>query len=238
MKISARKFILLVSMSLSLLTGCDFVPDQEVLSEIEEPDLSSITLTINNSSDTLSLFQNKEIRFTLNGPGILEAKTLVLIDADTVLKSNSRSSLFTINTNQLRTGKYTLSIHSIFAKRTNSLAGTLGLELFFISRDWTILIDTDPPNPIQIISIEKVNGKPKIMWEKYSRINFQNYQLVKRCYDTPTSTSFITCNFILILDRNTTSYHDTGYTSGKVEYVVSVSASNQLVSSNPYSYIE
>jgi hypothetical protein len=225
-------------MSLNLMTSCDFAPDTEVFSDLKEPDLSTISLTINNSSDTLSLFQNKEIRFTLNGPGILQARTAVLIDSDTVFSSISRTDLFTINTNQLGTGKHTLRIQSFFSKKTNSVAGTFGLEVYTISRNWIILVDIDPPTPIQIIGIEKINGKPKITWQKYSRINFQNYQLIKRCYDSPTSTSFITCGYVLILDKNATYYHDTAYTSGKVEYLILVSGSNQLASSDPYSYIE
>ncbi len=225
-------------MNLSLLAGCDFVPDTEIFSELKEPDLSTITLTINNPSDTLLLFQNKETRFTINGPGVLRARTVVLIDGDTIFRSASRTDLFTINTNQLGTGKHSLRIHSFYSKKTNSLAGTLGLEVYSIARDWTILIDIDPPTPVQIISIAKVNEKPEITWEKYTRINYQNYQLIKRCYDSPTSTSFITCKFILIPEKNTTKYHDTDYTTGKVEYVISVSASNQLASSNPYSYID
>jgi len=216
--------------------GCDFMPDKEVYTEVV-PDLSNITLTINSPGDTLNLYQNKETRFYLNGSGIMESASFVLINGDTILETNSRSEIFTINVSQLKTGNHSLEIISIFSNRTSSLAGQLGLDVYSISRKWVIMVDIDPPTPVQIISIEKESGKPRIKWEKYSRINFQNYQLTKRCYDSPTSSSFITCKYVLLMEKDVTSYLDTDYTSGKVDYIISVTASNQLVSSNPYVYL-
>lgn len=223
---------------LFLVVACDFFPHEEILTEIEEPDLGEVSITLNTAGDTIALYQPRESRYYLNGPGIIESLTFIIINGDTLLSSSSRSSLFTIDANELGTGSHKLNITSVYSKRTNSLAGQIGLEIYSVSREWLIIIDIDPPNPVQIISIEQVDGVLKIDWDKYSRVNFQNYQLLKRCYDSPQSVSFSTCKYIILPNKNTTTYLDTEYTSGKVEYIILVQASNQLVSSDPYVFID
>jgi len=223
---------------LLIALGCDFVPNEEDFTVVNQPDISDVSLTLNAATDTISLYQTKESKCSLNGVGILESITFVLIDSDSILVSDSRNSFFTINVNQLGTGSHKLHITSIFSKRTNSLAGKLGLELFSISREWPIIIDIDPPTPVQIISVENSGGKLNLIWNKYQRVNFQNYYLTKRCYDSPQSTSFTGCKNLIFSDKNITQYLDTEYTTGKVEYIISVQASNQIVSSSPYVYID
>lgn len=218
--------------------GCDFRPGGSSFTEVKQPDVGDVKVRLSIASDTIAIDQVKLFTFILDGSDIQSSNTFVIFRKDTLVRSSLRSADFTVSTGLLGPGFYSLQLLSVFTKTTKSLSSVLGVESFYTVRNYTIYADTGPLQPIQIIGITTVNGRPKVKWPKYIGTNFQNYTVYKRCYATPSSTSFTSCYFISFAEIGKTSFVDDLYIPGtKVDYRVTITAKGSEATGNPVIYL-
>ena len=122
---------------------------------------------------------------------------------------------------------------------SGSLADLLGAEGFIHHLSWKLVVDKSTPTPVQITRIFNDGGIVKIEWEKYSKINFGCYKVVKT---VRSESGYSTTNVVeVVTDRNRTYFYDSTFVGGWSEYFVRVespifktASSEKMVYSDEY----
>lgn len=110
---------------------------------------------------------------------------------------------------------------------TNSLADQLGLEKIVFERSWILNIYTKLPREPKITSIGRENGSLKVSWEKYDKINFHSYMVIRIKGSKYTVEK-------TIADPDSSFYFDNAYVGGEVMYSVVTKVKGGGFSSGPF----
>lgn len=224
-----RIFAYTTSLAATLISGCMYVPDEEVFTDIALPDpVATIALSNYNDGDTIVLYTAADFSFNvgINKGNIKQVS--VLLSGKTLYDGSGPGGLFHIRDENLKTGLFELKIEFISSAGSGSLLDKLGGEVFSVWRQWIVKIDVDPP-PAPILEIGSNTEFLTLSWQPYLKDNFVSYEFV----------SFRGSRHIVIEDRHVTSWTDSTFLWGQAAYLVTVNtllhsqASQEVVARYP-----
>lgn len=223
-------FTYLLSISLLALASCDYEPEGINPVEVAEPDPDDIpvTLSIKNAGDTVYMYGRK-LHLTYisqqtdhsieNVDFFINTEQVASLNSQTWVNGNYQSS-FDLSAGGLPDGIHTLKAVVLLRVNHNSLSGANGLETIEKEYEWTLVLDTSPPPPTEILIVAPYRGSLKVCWNAYPRKDFVAYYLDKRY----RGDDFF--ELARITDPNTAGYIDRGYVGGKAYYRVRIETKN------------
>lgn len=199
-------------MTMIALSGCFYVPDEEVFKEVPEPNpVGMISLSDYDDGDTITLFRATDFSFNVGiSQGEIQEMS-VLLSGIELYKGRGPSGTFSIRDNTLRTGTFYLQLEFISSSETGSLLDELGGELFKVWRRWVVKIDVDPPRT-PVLEVVPNTDFLTLKWKPYLKANFVSYEFV-----VPRSG-----RRIIIDDAHVTSWVDSTFVSGHERYSLTV----------------
>jgi hypothetical protein len=211
---------------LFLLLSCDYEPDGEFFIVRPQPDGTGMAVELTDTSDTLYVYGNVEIRFN----AIVQNKTVRWVRAylnneEFGVHNVASGSVFLYTFNRPN-GCYSMRIEIITSSGTGSLADVKQKEELKVERTYVLCIDNSAPDPVEITSIRRVDGTLELAWERYPKSTFQKYTVFKYCYNQGYQ-QFEHHWVKEITNRQTTLLRDSTFIGGKVKYFVMVTAANQ-----------
>jgi hypothetical protein len=212
---------------LLILYACNYEPEESVLTEVSPPTTDDISIEVPlNKSDTIFLFKPTQISYR-SILGIHKPRQIrVLLNGDELLTSVQPNGSFNFYTPNYPNGTHRLSIELRASGGSGSLADTQGKEEILIEREYTLNIDHAVPNSISFTNFRLENGSLKVSWLKYTRRNFQHYDIYKHCYNS-FSKQYETCWRKKLISQQTTSLIDSSFIGGKVKYSIAVHGAEQ-----------
>ena len=220
-------YLLLIS-----LIGCTFSPSSTEYTDIDPNDFGTSVPTIDLSSqqDTIPIPSATSINYSIDTINRDFYTVQFLINSSPIGSNNESTGSFTINPSNYPTGYHTLTVRAIASTNTRSLADGYGYEAVFFDKSWVLQFDNDPPNTIQLEEIAVENGTVYLRWDKYERINFQSYSIVR------SQNNFLNGQTIIeITDPDRTEHIDYSVIDGEFDYTLTVRASNRTATSDPKS---
>jgi|GEM_PF-6700412 len=217
------KSLLIVIAFFTVLYGCTYSTGPTEFTELDENDFGTTipSLTLSPDIDTLIVPVTTQLQYSIDPVNRELYEVVLLIGNRFVEKNENTSGTFTIDPTEFSTGFHDLTVRAVASTNTGSLADKYDAEALFFDYTWTVGFDNDPPNEIDVTSIEIVDGTLKIDWEEYTRINFQKYKLYR------SNDSFITQDLVFeTTDPSVTTVTDQTIISGDYEYIIEVTASN------------
>ena len=161
------------------LAGCDaatYEPTGENHHDELAPPQSGISVDLVGGSDTLMVWGNAELRYTLDLGGKPFQRAELYLDGR-LIESKGRPEPFTLATADLADGQHEVTLIVYAGAGTGSLADVLGAEAVYAAVERTLLVDNAPVTPVEILSVGPENGRMAIRWERYDRPGFERYIL-------------------------------------------------------------
>lgn len=218
-----------------LLSACYFEPDGDFFKEIPEKDFSSLAIDLNNANDTLYISTITNLQYSVSASEFVVADVRATVGDKVVLSGGyGLSGSFFINPNDFATGTYTLTLLLIVQSGTGSMADRLNAEIVQVWRQFTLVIDSEPPAQRIISKLDTTNGTMVVYWNSYKKWNFQSYTLIKEC--SKDNYYYDVCDYITIDDKSDTTWIDSNYVGGFVRYRIDVSAADKTTRGDFKSY--
>lgn len=222
-----RGLLLIVSV---VLTACYFEPHGTVFTPIEPRNFDQVSIDLVEASDSIILSGPTVLKLSIKDQGALLTQIKGLLNGQELLFGPSLDGTLWIDPFSYQAGFYELEIRAVFASNNGSLADRLGAEVTLISRKFVVEMDIAPPNPSQITQMETKDGRLTVHWSTYAKKNFSSYVLTKRF--SQDGTNFAEVERITIFDRLETSFVDSSFVGGHVQYQIETkSRSNSSYSS-------
>ena len=231
------KSIVLAIASFLILFSCDYEPAGENFVVRPQPDATGVSVELTDTSDTLYVFGNAEIRYssiTQNRPVLWFRAYL---NGELFGTHNQQSASVFLYTPNLSDGCHSLRLELIVSSGTGSLAERQGQEEIRIERDYVVCIDNSRPDPVEITSIRRVDGTLELAWEKSNERFFKYYTIVKSSFNQ-ASQQFEIHWIKDINDSETISLRDSTFIGGQVKYSVSVGAANQQSEGSEKTFVD
>ena len=211
---------------LILLFACDYEPTGENFVVKPQPDATGLSVELTDTSDTLFVFGNAEIRYS----SITKNKSVLWfrasLNGEQFGTHNQGSASVFLYTLGLSNGCYPLRIELILSSGTGSLAEVRGMEELHVERNYVVCVDNAQPDPVEITSIRHTDGTLELVWEKYKKQNFQKYRIFKLSYNM--AYHYFENHWLKeITEPETTSLRDSTFIGGKVKYVITVVAADK-----------
>ncbi len=209
------------------LFACEYQTDEMYYKEIARPDFSGITIDLAEiSNDTIYISGIATLKFDALFSGKRPGNAYAYLGDELVLTSSTGLQDMVIDPQYISSGIYKLHLQITVASGTGSIADIHNLETKVITREWTVIIDHDMPEKIEITSIAKEDGSLFIYWQSYTKWNFDHYTLQKYCYNE-FYQYFEHCWTKEITDAATTALHDESFIGGKARYILTVTAASK-----------
>jgi hypothetical protein len=208
------------------IVGCEYSPTDIYFEDVPQKEPESLSININFEKDTIIILQPTYVYFTLDNQNLnIYNFSVVLNDENIIYTARKHNGFFYINPNHIPSDTYKMTITATTSTGTGSLSDVLGADQQTFTLEKTLIIDYLPPNPVQITTLEVVNGLLFMEWEKYTRPNFTHYRI--EIYDvTDDNNHRLVENRIQINIQDSTSLFDTRFIGGKFRYRVFVFCSN------------
>jgi hypothetical protein len=207
-------------------TSCDYEPDSTHFVNIPPPNTTGVTIDLNNSGDTISVFQSTLLHYTAD-VGAREIYEIVVYFDNTVITSFSQhEAAFYLSSQNYPDGQYALRIEMFTSSGTHSLADVMRSEKIKVVREWVAYIDRTPPQPVQFTRIDVVDGTLRLEWDRYKQHNFQAYELRKYRY-SPYWGTYTLCWTASITDQRVITTNDYTFMGGEVRYEIQILAGDQ-----------
>ncbi|TXK50773.1 hypothetical protein FVR03_04605 [Pontibacter qinzhouensis] len=227
-----KLLLLLYAAFLGLCFACEYRPSGEHFEEINPNPEIFAEMKLDPEKDTITVQGNLKVGFSISLPARELFGYQLLLDGHVISEGNSQSGSYYLQSAQYTDGYHTLRLSAITNLGSGSLGDKSGAELIEIYRTWVIYIDNAPPSAVAITSIAPADGQLKVEWQRYTRMGFRQYQVLKSYgnnYSVPVTT---------IEDNATTSWIDDAYVGGPVTYHIVTYATNSFngLYSQPASY--
>lgn len=198
-----------------ILPACSFSPhgayEEDINPNIKNQNLDRLQINLSESSETIPLARETLFKYVIEAGKVNVKDVKVFFNNRLIVGAGSNVEyIFGLNPKGLSRGIYDLEIMVITNSGTGSLADAVGKENMTKLRTWKVAIDNDPPHAVQITSIKRTDGRLKVEWQKYDRINFYKYQV--NCGSS---------NFD-IFDQNVTEFYDPTYLGAARSFSVKV----------------
>lgn len=216
---SALYVIFVISIFLlNTFSSCEYDPVGTNDVEIDTKIKYQSEVTLSSSPDFKELWGYAKINYLLKFEKRYLKQANIYLGEKFIGTSNYSDGYFNLDTEKYENGKYTVYFYCTTTSGTGSMADIFKLEEVKDTVKWEITISNVAPSPINIKSVERVNGYVKIVWEKYTHSNFQSYNF--RCYSQYYN------NWANITDPDSCFFIDTDYLGGEVKYEVEVITAN------------
>lgn len=178
--------------------------------------------------DTFWLAANENLRFHLSG-GVF--RVTAEVDGTSIHDENHNATIW-VDSDGLVPGPHELKITQFVKSGTGSLADKLNVEMASYTATFILMIGDYKFTPI-IQNIEVVDAGVHIQWNSYERGDFQAYEIRRyRGWDSQIE-SYEPHRKYIITDPAQTSFTDTTYVGGIVNYIVTVDKGGQHFISKP-----
>jgi hypothetical protein len=188
---------------------------------LDEPDFTvdvkpaeatgSVSLVDYLDKDTITIYKGTNFHFEIKNAAAPAGQFDVYVYLDDMLvrEITDKSGDFAIVDNFLKTGIHKLKIKFTSNETDNSLAGHfLPAKVDILWKEWTVVIDVDPP-PIPVITTSvNEQGYLVFSWPEYEKEDFQLYHL------TFPGHSYFGYKTVDIADASKNSFVDTTYIGG------------------------
>jgi hypothetical protein len=228
---TARVSTYLVLFSFILFSGC-FKPEGENFVPVESPVLENVEINLAEADEDIYIYNPTTLSYKINQGTFQLIKIEGFLDGQS-LYDPSRPSVLYIDPTKFATGAHTLKLEATFLSRSETLASKLGKDIQSVSKEFTITIEIDEPDPIKITKIEPANGTLYVTWNAPAKLNFFNYRVhryTKQGGETWIETYSQTP---WILAPSSTQFSDSLYTGDEVQYRVDVVGYNFLTEGIP-----
>ncbi len=220
-------FILAILSLCLLLSACTFDPEIEnFIALSSEPSVQVDNISLSAVSDTFRIFaRNTRLDFDVAVENEDTVIVIIYVDNREYKKVYAQSGTFVLRANNYKEGYHSLRLEAITDSGTGSLADKLGTENLIWSKEWTFILNFDPPEPVNIVSTYPEDGRLAIEWEK-SDVSTEKLLVI-----TPTRTYGGSKLFgdpwsYTISDANQTRLVDTVYVGGSVNISLTAIATN------------
>ena len=201
-------------LSALLVTSCVFEPDEDDNFHVVNPDaeVEPIQIDLDLAGDTVEVYSAAYFKYDISGFDPSKHYTILFL-AESENQSKQQFSGEIYYYPQIDSGYVKATLRVFTRAGTNSLADRLGAEHAVYERSWILHVYRRAPRPVKIISIARSEGALKVTWEKYDKINFQQYNLIrKRGYSTEWVKT--------ITDPDSAFYIDHNYVGGEISYQI------------------
>lgn len=195
-----------------LLTSCEYQLSEEFYNDIEKPaDTHEAQLTLSMDQDSILIYQDTEISYSLNTFGLKCNGIMITYLNDTIKDFNGESGKFLMTPEFFKKDWFDLKISFYMGTGSGSIADKLNAENYIGSKTWKVcFVDLDQYNFKQQSSINK-DGFLELFWVKPSFI--KTLQGAINPYYTIRPQ-------ISRISGDTTFYTDSLYAGGKTSYTL------------------
>lgn len=229
--IKSLSFMLLILM----FQSCEYPLDEEYYREVAPVDPNTLNISLSPTDSVYYLTGITHFSCNTLTDGLTLYDVRVFIDTTEITTYKDKINDFYLDCKDYTDGEYILNVVLVTSTTSGSLADLLGAEGFIYHLSWRLVVDKSTPTPVQITRIFNDSGIVKIEWEKYSKVNFGCYKVVKTVRGYPTNVVEV------VTDRNRTYFYDSTFIGGWSEYFVRVespifktASSEKIVYSDEY----
>lgn len=226
-----------------LFQSCEYPLDEEYYREVAQVDPNTLNISLNPTDSVYYLTGITHFSCNTLTDGLTLYNVRVFIDTAEIATYKDKINEFYLDCKDYTDGEYTLNVVLVTNTTSGSLADLLGAEGFIHHLSWKLVVDKSAPTPVQITRLFNDSGIVKIEWEKYSKVNFGCYKVVKtvKSESGHSSTNVVE----IVTDRNKTYFYDSTFIGGWSEYFVRVespifktASSEKVVYSDEYPEIK
>lgn|GEM_PF-6868111 len=219
--------MVLISVGLIYSVSCRFEPTRTNYTEVRI-DSSFVGIDLNNlsPSDTIWVWGETEFIYSVYLPQNTLKQVSFYVDQQKVYESTSDTSRFLLDPRdyELKGGYHQFKIEVVAKSNTGSLADRLEMEAMTANHEWILYYLNTPPDPVHITTIQPMEGRLQISWERSTERRFRSYRVYK---STPGfSDQFTSICMTEIFDPEVTEYIDSGYVGGHADYRVDLTTNN------------
>lgn len=219
--------------------SCEYPLDEEYYREVAQVDPNTLNVSLSPTDSVHYLTGITHFSCNTLTEGLTLYDVRVFIDTTEITTYKDKINDFYLDCKDYTDGEYILNVVMVTSTTSGSLADLLGAEGFIHHFSWKLVIDNSTPTPVQITRIFNDSGIVKVEWEKYSKINFACYKVVKT---VKTQSGHSSTNVVeVVTDRNRTYFYDSTFIGGWSEYFVRVespifktASSEKIVYSDEY----
>jgi hypothetical protein len=205
-----------------LLNSCEFQLKDDYYNNIQAKDSASIVIYLDPSDSIYILTGTTVFNYQALTKGVSLVNVSIYVDNRIISDGYKPNGSFELDCMRYSDGEHVLSVVVTTNSGSGSIADLLGAEGFISSNSWKFIVNNAPPTPIKITNIYNDDGLLKIEWEKYSEINFDQYEIFK--WDNGSSNSLG-----IIKDRNLNFIYDPTFIGGTSQYYVRVTSPGGLI---------
>ncbi len=213
-----------------IILGCEkltYSPTDENFVEVKPPDYY-VSIDLMAEADTISGWGNIELKYEVDISEHQLYKVMCFIDSSLIRTTNSLNVL-SFSSRNFADGYHELVLEVWVKSGSNSLADKLGAEFVYNQIKKTIYIENEiPENGITQLNIYPFEGRLKLDWPVYERINFQSYKVLRTYFDDNTNRRSVLLGVIENPLKNW--WIDSSYVGGDFEYIVQIEAANEIIS--------
>lgn len=229
--IKSLSFMLLILM----FQSCEYPLDEEYYREVAQVDPNTLNVSLSPTDSVYYLTGITHFSCNTLTDGLTLYDVRVFIDTTEITTYKDKINDFYLDCKDYTDGEYILNVVLVTSTTSGSLADLLGAEGFIYHLSWRLVVDKSTPTPVQITRIFNDSGIVKIEWEKYLKVNFGCYKVVKTVRGYPSNVVEV------VTDRNRTYFYDSTFIGGWSEYFVRVespifktASSEKIVYSDEY----
>lgn len=204
--------------------SCTFSPSGDNYNEeIQIPDEPIIELDLASiSPDSLiPLIKPMELTFRVASENGSFERGLILLNGKEIANFFQKETTFQISPSNLNNGTHNLQIIAFFRTESGSLADQSGIEFFESSKDWNLEVDKNGGKKLPILATSVSDSGLVLTWEKYDRINFNYYSVVRRQVNSSYTPHYQTLTTIYDINNNSFVVND--IPGGDFEYRIKLS---------------
>lgn len=215
--IKSLSYLLLVLM----FQSCEYPLEEEYYREVAQVDPNTLNISLSPNDSVYYLTGITHFSCNTLTDGLTFYDVRVFMDTTEITTYKDKINEFFLDCKDYTDGEYILNVVLVTSTTSGSLADLLGAEGFIYHLSWRLVVDKSTPTPVQITRIFNDSGMVKIEWEKYSKINFGCYKVVKTVI-TEFGISSLPKVVEVVTDRNKTYFYDSTFVGGRSEYFVRV----------------
>jgi len=185
--------ILKLTLLITSLSSCEYSPTAINYKELTPSDPPEATIQTSELYNGVKVFGNvaftgklsidlkktslKNVSFIITNTESGKIGDEDIVYPNVSYSNNTETFSVTVNTSVLSNGTHYLKVFIRTSVGSGSLGDNLGIEQYQISNTWSFVVQNYSAVPINIQTIQVVDGKLVVNWTKYPYPNFKQYRL-------------------------------------------------------------
>jgi hypothetical protein len=213
-------FICFVLLSAVFLESCEYHTDKENFQDVKKPDSATCTIILDPLDTIYYLSEGTGFSYQSFSGNRKLYFINVFIDTVKVAENDESHNFFYVDVNKYSDGYHKLAIVATTGSGSGSLADFLGAEGFVFTFNWDLYIDKTDPYAVPMTKIFNQDGILKIEWDKFHKLKFESYEVIKT---TIESNLFEHTTTIASINNREHNYcFDSAYFGGLATYKIVV----------------